>query len=70
MQGTAPCPGPGRGVSAAEGGPALPPGGFVIPLPDSLAGMTAEMNGQPAQIENGELRVQKLPVSVRLSQPL
>ena len=58
------------GIVIAVDGPALPPGGFVIPLPDSLAGMTAEMNGQPAQIENGELRFQKLPVSVRLSQPL
>lgn len=47
-------------------GQAVPPGGFVIPLPAALAGMAAEIDGQPAQIENGSLRFQKLPVSVRL----
>lgn len=38
--------------------------GFVSPLPESLAGMSAEVDGQPTPIENGSLRFQKLPIAV------
>jgi hypothetical protein len=55
------------GVAISVDGQAVPPGGFVIPLPESMAGMTAEVNGQPAKIENGSLRFQKLPAAVRLT---
>jgi hypothetical protein len=55
------------GVVITVDGQAVPPGGFAIPLPESLAGMTAEVDGQPAQIENGALRFQKLPVAIRLT---
>lgn len=57
------------GVIISVDGKAVPPGGFVIPLPESLAGMSVEMDGQPAQIENGALRFQKLPVAIRLAPP-
>ena len=58
------------GVTISVDGPATPPAGFSIPLPESLAGMSATMDGQPVQIENGSLRFQKLPVTLRLTPAL
>ena len=53
-------------IRIAVSGSARPPQGFSIPLPASLAGMSAEINGQPAAITNGELKFDKLPAEARL----
>ncbi len=50
-------------------GPSAPPQGFIVPLPASLTGLSVEVDGQRATIENGSIRFAKLPARVRLFTP-
>ena len=50
-------------------GAAKPAGGFIVPLPESLTNLSAEINGQPAQIVDGKIRFNQLPAQVRLFTP-
>lgn len=50
-------------------GTAAPPKGFEIPLPDSLKGLSAEINGEPTTVMDGVIRFDRLPAQVRLFTP-
>lgn len=47
----------------------LPPGGVVFAWPYQGEPGKASINGEPAQWENGELRIQQLPASVQIEVP-
>ncbi len=47
----------------------LPPGGVVFAWPYQGEPGKASINGEPAQWENGELRIQQLPASVQIDVP-
>lgn len=56
-------------VKIAVEGAAKPVGGFVIPLPESLAGLSVEINGQAAEVTDGKVRFSQVPVQIRLFTP-
>ena len=46
-----------------------PPSGFALPLPESLLGLSVEVNGQPAEIRDGKVTFGTLPATIRLFTP-
>ncbi len=47
----------------------LPPGGVVLPWPYQGAPGKATINGEPAEWQNGELRIQQMPANVQIDVP-
>lgn len=59
----------GNEIRFVADGVVKPPKGFAVPLPESLLGMSVEVNGQPAEIRDGKVTFGSLPASIRLFTP-
>lgn len=56
----------GEGYVFTASGTAVPRDGFVIWLPEPLAGLSAEVDGMPVEITDGAIRFAKLPAAIKL----
>ena len=59
----------GNEIRFAADGAVKPPSGFALPLPESLLGLSVEVNGQPAEIRDGKVTFGTLPATIRLFTP-
>jgi len=59
----------GNEILFSASGAAKPPQGFVLPLPESLLGLSVEVNGKPVEIQDGEVKFDAVPATVRLFTP-
>ncbi len=57
----------GDEIAWSFSGKAAPPGGFIVPLPESMQSLAAEVNGTAAVVANGGVAFRQLPTEMRLS---